>query len=1076
MSAPEQEIKWFDLGRFSAALKVMPMSPMRGIAMTCLEVKDEPTFAKFVHGEISDNADEETLRNTRERSKGWWEGLKQLGFSTRADFYEQTDESRGRAFRIYSDRESFSLTEMQRIVPGITADDWKTMPLSAIVHHPEWSTEHVPAWKHFAEKVLANESIGVWTPKTNPFEKPFSEARPIDEVWAQAVSRAAGGNSGPGRSPLLGSDPAGRGWMGNNLTKANYRENALVPFWVDKESALADGVASNDLKQVDMPYAMPLWVERNGRVVALRDVRYMPEIMDLPPHTYVGSVTLEGQGLVTALLREAKHVEAVYREEMPAWKAWSESSDPLDKDAVEASIRRMAEAAALFGRKFPLASGSTEFLLDENISKTAPPAMKPMGDWGENEFRVLASRARAFVRDGSADNVLEIGVALSKRLHEQAIERAKDVAKEALRKVSERVQDQEDAEPKEKREKLRHEDTGEKIGGARKDFYRKAMIADDLEGMNEFEIKSLVVKKNVWPPLDYVAMKDSGVTPQAAMGIKCIKDIISTEPDYAYNRSLDQATVAARYVEVVGYVRDTLSAVKTLDDLKTACTELFEWSRTEAGEATKYIFGTTRQVQLGKDASNMLWNSNNGHLAAKITNAIRRKVGEDGYWGYLIKDKREKSEEEKEAEREKTETNRELHRPHLDVVERIGGHDWRAGRDIVAQDLIDHFGFRAVEFGEWLPQDERQTVLNMAFDSLCDLADALNLPPRGVSYDGHLALAFGARGSGGKNAALAHYEPGRDVANLTRMKGAGALAHEWFHGLDFHLGETKRYLSESAAPRFTNDPMTKLIETMKERPSSPDELRELSFKTATTGKQYAISWLYGQSPGAREEIAKVLEAQFDIVRMKLYNDAVERLQDLMAREKSGNPTKAVLSATYGATDIYRQHEFEAEIVASMKNECDNKKDWTKVKGKVEGNITWMIQHLGRMVTVDAAKDTGYVLPESFLGDRNSTKTGYMTQAEALDKTRSSPYWATNVEMFARAGAQYVLYKLADAGVRSDYLVYGADEERYMQHPVGNPNPVGADRLALQPYFAAVIEEYRLKLTRKMEATADTPEP
>lgn len=48
----------------------------------------------------------------------------------------------------------------------------------------------------------------------------------------------------------------------------------------------------------------------------------------------------------------------------------------------------------------------------------------------------------------------------------------------------------------------------------------------------------------------------------------------------------------------------------------------------------------------------------------------------------------------------------------------------------------------------------------------------------------NLAIAFGSRGVGG---ALAHYEPGRKVLNLTKMRGAGCLAHELGHAFDHYL-------------------------------------------------------------------------------------------------------------------------------------------------------------------------------------------------------------------------------------------------------------------------------------------------
>ena len=78
--------------------------------------------------------------------------------------------------------------------------------------------------------------------------------------------------------------------------------------------------------------------------------------------------------------------------------------------------------------------------------------------------------------------------------------------------------------------------------------------------------------------------------------------------------------------------------------------------------------------------------------------------------------------------------------------------------------------------------------MNKAYDALIDMAEILNLPPRAISLNGSLGLAFGSRERGGKNAPLAHYEPVKVVINLTKKNGAGSLAHEWFHALDNYFG------------------------------------------------------------------------------------------------------------------------------------------------------------------------------------------------------------------------------------------------------------------------------------------------
>lgn len=109
------------------------------------------------------------------------------------------------------------------------------------------------------------------------------------------------------------------------------------------------------------------------------------------------------------------------------------------------------------------------------------------------------------------------------------------------------------------------------------------------------------------------------------------------------------------------------------------------------------------------------------------------------------------------------------------------GNDYRQGRDMSPEAFAEVFPFRGVEFGNWVNQIERAACLNEASDALQDLAAIIGIRPEAVALDGSLAWAFGSRGVG---RALAHYETGRRVVNLTKKKGNGCISHEWFHALD----------------------------------------------------------------------------------------------------------------------------------------------------------------------------------------------------------------------------------------------------------------------------------------------------
>ena len=109
------------------------------------------------------------------------------------------------------------------------------------------------------------------------------------------------------------------------------------------------------------------------------------------------------------------------------------------------------------------------------------------------------------------------------------------------------------------------------------------------------------------------------------------------------------------------------------------------------------------------------------------------------------------------------------------------GEDYRDGKDVDAEDFMNTFGFRGVQFGNWTSQTDRQMAVNQAYDAFMDMAKLIGVSPKAMSLNGELGIAFGARGVGGF---AAHYERGEVVINLTKTNGAGSLAHEWWHALD----------------------------------------------------------------------------------------------------------------------------------------------------------------------------------------------------------------------------------------------------------------------------------------------------
>ena len=183
----------------------------------------------------------------------------------------------------------------------------------------------------------------------------------------------------------------------------------------------------------------------------------------------------------------------------------------------------------------------------------------------------------------------------------------------------------------------------------------------------------------------------------------------------------------------------------------------------------------------------------------------------------------EKQQEMKQAASdEKAKRKTSLVPKQLEHIQRIG--QPVRNKEIEGQDFIDTFKIKGGEFGNWLNEKDRQANMNFAYESFKDLAKALNMEDKDISLDGRLNIAFGARGSG---SALAHYEPLREVINLTKMKGAGSLSHEYFHSIDDIVAKMigkKDYLTENRGAMSAID---SLVDAMKYKVASEDEIKAM---------------------------------------------------------------------------------------------------------------------------------------------------------------------------------------------------------------------------------------------------------
>lgn len=395
-------------------------------------------------------------------------------------------------------------------------------------------------------------------------------------------------------------------------------------------------------------------------------------------------------------------------------------------------------------------------------------------------------------------------------------------------------------------------DFGEKIGGARKDTW--TAYRDTVEGETAEQIKALPLSK-AWPAPDYDKLIESGMDRHAVAIARAARDAIPAKPRVSYKvgnwaqavkslRDLSlglmdgtlDADAAKRVISSSGlrsahaiqHRADLYVAVghqRSLADLSLSLGSysLYEGVKynppkgiwTLSRESKSSVFGNwPRIIASGASKAEVIAAfkdrydqfTQTGSKPKAISFAIySRRNGQGWIVGKKVgrnqldlteafnhvSDARKYRDDHYDELVRKLEKAKEIPHERRDINQPRVGEDMRGGADVTPELFGQAFGFRGVEFGNWVEQGRRQRDLNNAYDALMDMAAVLGISPKALSLNGELGLAFGARGSGGVNPAAAHYEHGKVVINLTKMNGAGSLGHEWWHALDGYFARTR---------------------------------------------------------------------------------------------------------------------------------------------------------------------------------------------------------------------------------------------------------------------------------------------
>ena len=597
-------------------------------------------------------------------------------------------------------------------------------------------------------------------------------------------------------------------------------------------------------------------------------------------------------------------------------------------------------------------------------------------------------------------------------------------------------------------------DFGEKIGGARKDTWQKrGLVESDLSAMNRRELEKHVKKDNVWKRPDYVkAIAEGGNRVELYIQNEFYKSL-NAVPYVRHSVATDSTSPAfqqalEKYIKEVREVKSLVETIKTKEDLTKITEYLFDkgylestgnsyrpykWTAAYYDSPALYgskIFETAQKLAKGfesieetsimegfaVDKANKLPNGYtikriNSYWDGRGTKYVIVKGGKNGTYASPYFSSYEEAFAFGKAtfgtaESTTVDTIGKKKRfipEQLKDVHRTGL-DYRADKNATGEDFLRDFGIKGGEFGNWLSENDRTTSLNYGYDAFCDLADALNIDLTDISLNGTLSIGFGSRGKGLSGAA-AHYEPARKVINLTKMNGAGSLAHEFWHAVeDYASGDTHQHdmaSDFSKMPERTRQAGRALLNAInyKDKVVEIEEINENRAKALERNLRHLERHLnsefkiFGESMTA-EDRAK--EAKMYRYKRVPTDAELKRFVELRAQ------------AVKGVSGVYNKFFAGEQTIVDELNAL--LKD---VKGR------GMDKDTRRTLALYIEQASSYS-EQAVETQTKRVKTQFHEDALAISKTyaKDGGYWDSNCEMLARAFASYIHTKTDG---KNDYL-------------------------------------------------------
>ena len=354
----------------------------------------------------------------------------------------------------------------------------------------------------------------------------------------------------------------------------------------------------------------------------------------------------------------------------------------------------------------------------------------------------------------------------------------------------------------------KYKDVGEKIGGARKDLaaLRKKLLLKDksltvspADGKlleEEGQLKTLLTRNRQFGSIkelyDLAITQGAEENPLIGYAKLAFVDALPAKPPYTKEGR-------EAYIAMTRPVTASLEQITDLESLAKIQSELFDlllrretysavFSRVARGQFIRNIQGRryisydspafyTKKKYIGAIINDLFHYEQNKNKAEEYHDRTDIKNDEQKNTAIAMLDEyfsgsKKKSSSSSPSVGDKIKNPKPSWNRRAQVgnkiAERVGP---KVKSAYTSKQLKESFGFRGIEYGNWVKGEAAKEHTHFAGMALEDLSRALGIPKKEISLNGRLALSFGGRGTGGKRAAVAHYEPLKKAINLTKEAG-----------------------------------------------------------------------------------------------------------------------------------------------------------------------------------------------------------------------------------------------------------------------------------------------------------------